>query len=543
MTRWRAVSGAASVVLVASMVAGCGGESLPAGGSAASSEASAPALDTSDVVGKSPEQLLAELDARAAAAEVELASVTGMAAELEGDAAVGVALSALATSAAAQAAKLMAQAESAGRFGARLADTNNQYGSMLAAAMFMTSLSVDLVNVSDNIAAGDRGSSQTSNGDSTFEMTATTGRVTQTATVNVSAGGLDGSMAVVLDAVPCPAPDGTFTVNGSIAASSQSSGGGKGQRFSVEVTISGRVDDDARIVESESTTHIEAASTEGGENVFEATIKQSTDGSVSVPSSSAGASTSAKFRSDMTQMGLALTEMIRSKALAAIQKSIESGRCVDLQVKASPRQKNLPPSSQVSITAKPRSKVDGSPTGGGVLAKLSGGSSLDPEGAKTPADAEFAYVAPAKAKEKASVSLEARSRRGVGRAQVFFDTAAGAYEVSGSIPTVPRPTRWKGVICALDKPFDIQVSGNLPGVQQFRPNGEQGGRWTYAGQAFNAPMSADGKGSYSATIAEDGSGGTLDFVFKVALHVPGFGSRTSSGPVSLTLTPRAPCEE
>ena len=537
--------GLVPMVLVMALVAGCSGAAEGSPEEAgASGDASSTTIDGSAVEGLTTGELVQQVDAGATAAERELASLTGLEAALGGAAQVDQALTALSTSAVEQAGALMVQAASPGRFGARLADTDNQFGSMLAAAMITAGLGIDLVNASDNIEAGDRGSSQTSNGDSTFEMTATTGRVTQTTTVNVSAGGLDGSMAVVLDVVPCPGPDGTFSINGSIAASSQASGGGRGQRIGVEVVVSGRVDDDARIAQSESSTRIEAASTKGGDNLVDVTVRRAADGKVTVPSFSAGSGTSEKFRSDMTQLGLLLGELITSKALDAVQKSIESGRCVDLQVATSPGQTNLAPSTRVAISAKPRSKVDGSPTGGGVTGTLSGGSALDPAGTKVPADAEFTYVAPGESGQKASVSLEARSRRGVGRAQLFFDTAAGAYAVSGSFPTVPRPTTWEGVICALDQPFTLDVGGALPGVMKVTPSSAQGGSWTYAGKPFNAPFRVRGNGSYSINAPTDGAPGQMAFTFRTTIYIPKpVGPKTSSGEVALTLTPRAACQE
>lgn len=86
------------------------------------------------------------------------------------------------------------------------------------------------------------------------------------------------------------------------------------------------------------------------------------------------------------------------------------------------KRKGLEPSDAVSITAAPRSKVDGGPVGGTVTATLNGDSSVDPAGSKVKADARFAYVAPAEKDKSASVSLEARSKRGVAKAELAFDT-------------------------------------------------------------------------------------------------------------------------
>src|SRR5690606_4062694 len=109
----------------------------------------------------------------------------------------------------------------------------------------------------------------------------------------------------------------------------------------------------------------------------------------------------------------------------------ETGRCVDLQVRADPgKRTGARPNTAYTLFANPRAKLDGAPAGGTVTATLDGESTLNPT-TKVRADAQFDYANPSKKDEKASVAFEARSRRGVGRATLDFDTRKGAYRISG----------------------------------------------------------------------------------------------------------------
>ena len=68
--------------------------------------------------------------------------------------------------------------------------------------------------------------------------------------------------------------------------------------------------------------------------------------------------------------------------------------------------------------------------GGTVTATLNGGASLQPASGKVPADARYQYAGPAQKKEKATIDFEARSKRGVGKATLEFDTRQPAIGVA-----------------------------------------------------------------------------------------------------------------
>ena len=102
-------------------------------------------------------------------------------------------------------------------------------------------------------------------------------------------------------------------------------------------------------------------------------------------------------------------------------------------VKAEPGPDSVKPGGTSEITAAPRSAIDGGQVGGNVTATLAGELTLEPNGSPVPADAGFVYSAPTDNLPKnAKVSLEARSRRGVGKAEIVFQIFRIGYVASGS---------------------------------------------------------------------------------------------------------------
>lgn len=174
----------------------------------------------------------------------------------------------------------------------------------------------------------------------------------------------------------------------------------------------------------------------------------------------------------------------------------ESGRCVELQVTSDPgKRKGIRPDTAFDLEARPRAKADGAPAGGTVTATLDGGSSLQPASGKVPADARYGYAGPARKKEKASIAFEARSKRGVGRATLEFDTNEGAYRIKGG----QNDFFANVVVCSLTGPFDIRSTA---GIVMHMSGGESGGTWTQSGTAAGVAWS--GSGSYTVSPAEGG---------------------------------------
>jgi hypothetical protein len=111
----------------------------------------------------------------------------------------------------------------------------------------------------------------------------------------------------------------------------------------------------------------------------------------------------------------------------------ESGRCIDLKVSSDPAKRTrVRPSTAFDLEAMPRVKSDGTVAGGTVTATLNGGSNLQPASGKVAADAKYGYAAPTKKNESARIDFESRSKRGVGKATLEFDSQeAGAYRMEG----------------------------------------------------------------------------------------------------------------
>ena len=75
---------------------------------------------------------------------------------------------------------------------------------------------------------------------------------------------------------------------------------------------------------------------------------------------------------------------VADKLVAAATKAWQSGRCVQLTATPSAGPGGLDPSAQVTITASPKSKVDGAAAGGTVTATLTeGAASVSPSATKT----------------------------------------------------------------------------------------------------------------------------------------------------------------
>jgi len=210
----------------------------------------------------------------------------------------------------------------------------------------------------------------------------------------------------------------------------------------------------------------------------------------------------------------------------------ESGRCVNLKVTSSPgKRSGIKPNTAFDLEAMPRARSDGAPAGGTVTATLSGGASLQPAGGKVPADAKYAYAGPAKKNEEASIAFEARSKRGVGRATLAFDTKAHrSYHAEGGL----QAFHGTGTICDLSKTFTISGGGN---TVTFSPSSEEGGSYSYQGNMGG--IGVYGNGTYTASADENG--GKITGSGNGCVKTP-MGTRCANGTERYTLTPVETCE-
>ena len=211
---------------------------------------------------------------------------------------------------------------------------------------------------------------------------------------------------------------------------------------------------------------------------------------------------------------------------------IESGRCVVLKPTSTPAKRSgAKPSTQFQVVAEPRAQSDGAPTGGSVRATLSGGDRLDQNGAKVPADARYGYAAPKEEDASASIAFEARSKRGVGRATLEFNTKkTRAYLAEGGLDDF----HGTGRICDLAQPFTISGGGN---TMTFTPSSEKAGSYSYQGNMGG--IGVYGNGTYTASVDENG--GTLTGTGNGCVKTP-MGTRCANDTERYTLTRTEPCE-
>jgi hypothetical protein len=245
---------------------------------------------------------------------------------------------------------------------------------------------------------------------------------------------------------------------------------------------------------------------------------------------------------DRTRKLLEAVELLQTLVAEAMLRGLgtgtiwESGRCINLQVTSDPgKRTGLKPATAFQLEAKPRAKADGQPAGGTVTATLAGGSSLAPSGTAVKADARFTYVAPEEKDKTAAVSFESRSKRGVGKATLEFDTKENkhAYSISGGADEF----HGTGVACDLGERFFISGSGV---TVRFEPSSPQGGNYSYSGNMSGFAVWGHGtytvnyQGNTAVSMTAEGPG---------SVQTPK-GTFSRSGSETYTLTPLGdqPCD-
>ena len=279
---------------------------------------------------------------------------------------------------------------------------------------------------------------------------------TMTTEVKADIDGLKGTVKTTVKLKTCPDPEGKVTVEFE-SVSSVAAGGGSANS-TVKTTVDVFVDDDANLIDDKMDSESRAQqSTSSGSSVdASSTLSTSRDTVNNTVNGMGGASAEdGKMAQDMAGMG---RYAAYSAVLMGAQKAWQSGKCVDLQVRSDPaKRKGAKPNTAYTLFAEPRAKSDGRPTGGTVKATLKGGNRLNPTG-KVKADAKFDYANPDKKDQRASIDFESRSKRGVGKATLEFDTRKGGYRivVGGGDPV-------NQVVCDIDKTFVL--NGKLFGTE------------------------------------------------------------------------------
>ena len=346
-------------------------------------------------------------------------------------------------------------------------------------------------------------------------------------------GGLKGKVKTTVSLKTCPDAEGKvvaeFESNSSVAA------GGASADSRVKSKVTAFVDDDANLIDDKLDSQSSAQqSTSGGAHVDAnddlSTVTGAAGGKTNAMS---GGATEAdgKMAQGMASMG----RYAARQAILAAQKAGQSGKCVMLEVRSDPaKRKGAKPNTAYTLFAEPRAISDGQPTGGTVKATLNGGNRLNPTG-KVKADAKFDYANPEQKEQIATIDFEARSKRGVGKATLEFDTKKGGYRIAldngESITT-----------CDITKPFSGKIGGGMITLN-FTPSGDKGGSMGF--HFANASGMADTTYRYTLSGPEDKMTGS----FQSTGAVTGQGSgRTVSAGVrkqsfTSTWTPIEDCDK
>jgi hypothetical protein len=373
---------------------------------------------------------------------------------------------------------------------------------------------------------GETGTFASDDGTMTAEATDTSVKLAMDVTHD--ADGVTTKLKTNVTVVPCPDVNGELTVEAIVDVSA--SAGGTTQNGKLEVRTKIRLDDNAEVIDKESDFRLRRDGLGMGAFV-DTSVTLSTARASSVKVNDFNWFTT---RPEHVESNVVLASifgvLVEHFLLDAAKSGYESGRCVRLAYALSAGPSGLAPGSSVTITATPKSKQDGTSTGGNVSALLTGGEkAVDPSSTPLPADATFEYSAPGEPDKTGTVSLEARSKRGVGRASIDFDTKQpAAYQVVGGLDDWQTNT----AVCDIMKPF------TLTGILTMTMSGGTSGTYEYSG----GPFGAAGTGTYEIAFPNGtGQAGTMVGSGDGTVETP-LGQASNSGTEQYTLTPIPPCE-
>jgi hypothetical protein len=375
------------------------------------------------------------------------------------------------------------------------------------------------------------------------------GSMSQSMEFEVNTNGINGKVKMKSKMSACPDPDGKVTVE--IDVDSQMSVSGKpGTGGFVHSTFKYEryLNDDALLIDTAdggaASNHIRM----GGFENFQSQTLDLTTGherggkGIFVENATSGFNI---FQMDEVKKALKLveaTDFLQTIVAESMLRGVgaqsgspwESGRCIVLKVSSSPaKRKGIRPNTAFDLEATPRAKSDGASAGGTVTATLNGGSSLQPASGKVRADAKYGYAGPSKKDESATVEFEARSKRGVGRATLEFDTKElAAYRIEGGADEF----HGTGVACDIAAQFFVEGGGN---TVRFEPESANGGRYSYSGRMSGFEVWGHGtytvkyNGDVAVSITATGPGNVKTPI--------GTQTRVGSEKYSLTPAPREAC--
>lgn len=226
-------------------------------------------------------------------------------------------------------------------------------------------------------------------------------------------------------------------------------------------------------------------------------------------------------------LSLALT------VLAMAEQKWQNGGCVRIDAK-SPG--NVGVNSTTQIPVKVIHKFGGAEVASKLEATLAGAASVDPKLIPRTAGI-LTYVAPGETGKKATIKLNASSRRGRATLDLTASTGGQSYRVTGESNGVS----FTGEICDLNKPFTIDAK--FPGGNaktSFAPSSAAGGSTTVSGGGGGGCVHTGG-GNYTVTTKEDGTA-TLSWTTTDKIACGAFAnSRTATFTLPLQPAPEISC--
>ena len=282
--------------------------------------------------------------------------------------------------------------------------------------------------------------------------------------------GLKGKVTTRIKSVACPDAEGKVEVEFESSSSLGSASGSAQTKVSSKLVK--HLDDDANLHDDDMDSDVRVEQTTGsGSHVDISDALSTSRGEMGTTVNGRSRNT----RNEDVEMAKGLANvgrMAAMNALDAAKKAWESGKCVKLDVRSDPAKRTgAKPNTAYTLFAEPRAKSDSAPTRGTVKATLSGEHMLNPRDKKVPADAQFDYQNPEKKDQSATIDFEARSKRGVGKASLQFDTKKGGYRIAldngESITT-----------CDITKPFSGKIGGGMITLT-FTPKDEKSGTMAF----------------------------------------------------------------
>jgi hypothetical protein len=325
------------------------------------------------------------------------------------------------------------------------------------------------------------------------------GSLTQSLAFDVNEHGLNGKVKMKIHMDGCPDPEGKVTVNLDVdSAMSVSGKPGTGGHVHTQFSYERYLDDDAHLISGNDSGASNMRIQIGGAENFQHQQADITTGyersgkGIFIDHDESGFSIFRLEEVERAREMIRAAELLNTLVAEAMLRGMgsstgspwEGGHCVKLDVTSDPgKRKGVRPNTAFDIDAKPRTKADGAPTRGTVTATLSGGSALQPASGKVPADAKYQYAGPDKKDQSASIAFEARSKRGVGKATLEFDTKKGGYRITGGNCAESY------TVCDITKPFTGKACG---ATYTHTPTSDKGGTYSFRFEGGGGMASSSG---------------------------------------------------